>query len=393
MPEIKIRDNEKYLLTGATGFLGSHIMAGLLLKGKEVVIAGRPSGGESVKERVGKLLHWFGIKHLEGQLEFYETDFLKIRLGLGEDEYENLCSRRLSIIHCASDTSFYEKNRERVMRSNVENLTEILNFALKNRTPCFHFISTAYAVGTDNIECPEAPLNSAHFTNVYEESKAYAENIVSQRCREGEIPFTIIRPSIVYGNSISGRSLKFNALYYPVRFLQHIKKIYLNDIKNNNGVKSTENGIYINDKGMLHLPIRIFIPNEGKINLIPVDYFTDTILSIIEKPGTETFYHITSNKPESMVRLASYTECFLNITGIEIVLGTSDADEMRNPAEELFDHFIKAYRPYLSDKRVFIRKNTDRATCGLFPPDLSYEIFQRCMAFAVSADWKKKLFY
>jgi nucleoside-diphosphate-sugar epimerase len=392
MPEIKIKNDEKYLLTGATGFLGSHIMAELLLKGKKVVITGRASKNESLKERIQILLHWFGIKHLEGMLEFYETDFLKTRLGLDKNEYDNLCAKSLTIIHCASDTSFAEKNRKTVMRSNVENLTEILNFALKSRTGCFHFISSAYAVGTDNIECPEAPVNSVHFTNVYEESKALAENIVSQKCREGELPFTIIRPSIVYGNSISGRSLKFNALYYPVRSLQYIKEIYLNDIKNNSGIKSMENGIYINDKGMLHLPIRIFIPNEGKINLIPVDYFTDTILSIIEKPGTNTFYHITSNTPESMVRLASYTERFLNITGIEIVLGTSDADEMRNPAEELFDHFIKVYRPYLSDKRVFLRENTDRATCGVFPPDLSYDIFQRCMTFAVSANWGKKLF-
>jgi len=392
MTGIKTRDDEKYLLTGATGFLGSHIMAGLLLKGRGVVIAGRPSGDESLKERIGKLLNWFGIEHLEGLLEFYETDFLKIRMGLGEDVYENLRNRGLSIIHCASDTSFSERNRERVMKSNVENLTEILNFALKNRTSCFHYISTAYAAGTDNIECPETLVNSTHFTNVYEESKAHAENIVSERCREGEVPYTIIRPSIVYGDSVTGMSFRFNALYYPVRSLQHIRDIYLYDIKNNNGIKSAECGIYINDEGVLHLPVRIFIPNEGIINLIPVDYFTETILSIMEKSVTETFYHITSNNPENMVRLASYTERFLNITGIEVVIGTSGADEMRNPPEELFDHFIKAYRPYISDKRIFMRENTDRATCGALPPDLSYEIFQRCMAFAVSADWGKNLF-
>ena len=145
---------------------------------------------------------------------------------------------------------------------------------------------------------------------------------------------------------------------------------------------------------MLHLPIRIFIPNEGKINLVPVDYFTETILSIIENPVTETFYHITGNNPESMVRLASYTERFLNITGIEVAIGsgTSDPDETRNPPEELFDHFIKAYRPYISDQRSFRRENTDRATCGTLPTDLSYEVFQRCMSFAVSVDWGKKLF-
>lgn len=392
MTGIEIGDDENYLITGATGFLGSHIMAGLLSKGRGVVIAGRASGTESLEERIRKVLAWFGIEHLQGLLEFHETDFLKIRMGLGKDEYENLCGRGLSIIHCASDTSFAEKDRAKVMKSNVESLTEILNFALKSKARCFHFISSAYAAGIDHLECTEAPVTSADFTNVYEESKAKAEKMVSGRCREAELPYTIIRPSIIYGDSATGRSLKFNALYYPVRSLQLIRDIYLEDIKNNNGIKSAECGIYINDEGVLHLPIRIFIPNEGKINLVPVDYFTETILSIIEKPVTETFYHITGNKPESMVRLASYTERFLNITGIEVVIGTSDLDEMRNPPEEFFDHFIKAYRPYISDKRIFRRENTDRATCGALPTDLSYEIFQRCMSFAVSVDWGKKLF-
>jgi nucleoside-diphosphate-sugar epimerase len=297
----------------------------------------------------------------------------------------------LSIIHCASDTSFGEKNRERVMKSNVENLSEILNFALTGSANFFHFISSAYAAGTDGIECPEALVNSVHFNNVYEESKANAEYLVSQRCREGKLPYTIIRPSIVYGDSVTGRSLRFNALYYPVRSLQYIRDIYLADIKNNKGIKSAECGIYINDKGMLHLPIRIFIPNEGNINLIPVNYFTETVLSIIDKPATETFYHITTDNPETMVSLASYTERFLNISGIEVVIGTPCADEMRNPPEELFDFFIREYRPYISDRRIFMHANTSMATRGALPPDLSYEIFQRCMAFAVSADWGRNL--
>ncbi|MGA3287987.1 MAG: SDR family oxidoreductase [Bacteroidota bacterium] len=158
-----------------------------------------------------------------------------------------------------------------------ENL--MLNFALKSKTRCFQFISSAYAAGSDRIECPKAAVNATHFINVYEESKAHAENTISRRCREGDLPYTIVRPSIVYGYSVTGRSLKFNALYYPVRSLQLIRDIYLEDIKNNNGIKSAVCGIYINDEGKLHLPIGIFIPNEDKINLIPVDYFRDNYLN------------------------------------------------------------------------------------------------------------------
>lgn len=392
MPGIKTGDDGKHLLTGATGFLGSHIMAGLLLKGKGVVIAGRPVGGKSLQARIRELLNWFGIEHLEGLLEFHESDFLKIRLGLGKNKYESLGGRGLPIIHCASDTRFAEKNRAQVMQSNVESLNEILNFACQSRARCFHLISSAYAAGVDNIECPEAPVHAAHFNNVYEESKAQAENFVSARCRSAGLPYTIIRPSIVYGDSLTGRSLRFNALYFPVRSMQQIRDIYLDEIKNHNGKKSAECGIVLNGEGVLRLPIRIFIPHEGKINLIPVNYFTKAILSILERPVNKAIYHVTSNHPESMARLASYAERFLKISGIEVVIGTAAADKMRNPPEELFDHFIKAYRPYISDQRIFKRENTDRATGGILPPAFSYEIFERCMAFAVSADWGKKLF-
>jgi nucleoside-diphosphate-sugar epimerase len=393
MTGIKKGDIDKYLLTGATGFLGSHIMAGLLLKGKSVVIIGRSSAEVPLKKRIRKLLRWFGIEHLEGLLEIHETDFLKDNLGLGKDDYETLCCRGLPIIHCASDTSFTEMNRERVMKSNVGSLTEILNFASWSKTRCFYFISTAFAAGTGTTECYEAPVNPASFTNVYEESKAHAENIIIKRCNENDVPYTIIRPSIVYGDSVNGRSLKFNALYVPVRATLVIRDIYLEDIRNNNGQKAAECGIHLGEDGTLHLPMKIFIPDKGKINLIPVDYFTKTVVSIIEKPISGTFYHITSNNPANMELLAAYTQRLLNITGIEVIIGTPGSDETRSAPEELFDHLIKPYMPYISDKRIFTRENTDRVTCSAYPPDLSYEIFEKCMAFAISADWGKKLFY
>ncbi len=385
-------DKDLYLLTGATGFLGSHIMAELLLKGKSVAIFGRSSGGESLKERITKLLNWFGIADSAELLEFYEADFQKKRLGLSVEDYEKLCSRRFTIIHCASDTSFAERNRERVMKSNVDNLSEILNFTIKSRAAFFHFVSSAYAAGTDSLECQEDLAGSTHFTNVYEESKALAEFKVTDRCSEGKIPYTIIRPSIVYGDSVTGKSLKFNALYYVLRSVKYIRDIYLNDIRNNGGRKSAECGIYINNDGGLHLPIRIFIPNDGNINLIPVNYFKETLLAIVEKPVSGSYYHITSNNPEKMVSLAAHTKRFLNITGTEIVVGAMAPDEVRNPPEELLDHFIKPYQPYISDKRIFIRENTDRTVGGSLPPDLSYEIFEKCMNYAVSADWGDKVF-
>ncbi len=233
-------------------------------------------------------------------------------------------------------------------------------------------------------------MRSLHFNNVYEESKALAEDAVSGRCREHGIPYTIIRPSIVYGDAQTGRSLKFNALYHPVRSLLQLRDIYLEDIRKNQGRKSAESGIRVRAGGGLHLPLRIFIANEGKINLIPVDYFTAATLAILERPENGAIYHLTSRRPASMTQLAAFSERFLGLSGVEVVSGAATAP--KNPPEELFDLFIKAYRPYIADQRDFSRENTDRATNGAQPPELDYEIFRRCMEFAVAADWGKKLF-
>lgn len=381
---------EPFLLTGASGFLGSHVMAGLLNKGERLVVVGRPSGRETLAERIRRLLGWFGIAHREEQLEILETDFLQPRLGLGADDYERLRRRRLPIIHCASDTRFAERNRQAVLAANVASLEEILHFAARSRTRCFHLLSSAYAAGIDRSDCTEAPVRSLQFNNVYEESKALAEDAVSGRCREHGIPYTIIRPAIVYGDARTGRSLKFNALYHPVRSLLQLRDIYLDDIRKNQGKKSAPSGIRLEAGGGLHLPIRIFIPNEGKINLIPVDYFTAAMLAILEKPAGNSIYHVTSPRPQSMTRLAAFSERFLGLSGVEVVIGTATA--LKNPPEELFDLFIKAYRPYIADQRDFSRENTDRATNGAQPPDFDYAIFHRCMEFAVAADWGKKLF-
>ncbi len=381
-----------YLLTGATGFLGSHVMAGLLKKGEGVVVVGRRAGGESLAERIRRLLEWFGIEHLQERLELHEADFREPRLGLRPDEYELLRRRALPIIHCASDTRFAEKNREAVMAANVGSLAGILDLARGGPARCFHFISSAYAAGSDGAECREIPVHSRNFNNVYEESKALAESAVLAFCRQHGVAHTIIRPAIVYGDARTGRSLKFNALYHPVRSLLQLRDIYLADLGKNRGKKSAACGVRLLKDGRLHLPLRICIPNEGKINLVPVDYFTAATLAILDGPENGAIYHVASRRPAAMAQLTAFSARFLGLSGIEVIHGAAPAAETRNPPEELFDYFIRPYRPYISDRRVFLRENTDRATGAMDPPDFDYDVFRRCMEYAVAADWGRKLF-
>jgi Putative dehydrogenase domain of multifunctional non-ribosomal peptide synthetases and related enzymes len=378
-------------LTGATGFLGSHLLASLLSGGYRIIILGRSNKKESLNERISRLLRWFGIVELAGQLEFVEIDFLKPLLGIPEAEYIWLCEKTEQIIHCASDTSFTERKREIVFKSNVNSLEGILDFAVNAQVKFFHYISTAYVAGANITVCKERLSSSSDFINVYEESKALAENIIAEFCTKNNIPYTLIRPSIVYGDSHSGRSLRFNALYFPIQSVNYISEIYLNDIKNNDGKKSKQSGIFIDEEGYLFLPLRIYLPKEGALNIIPVDYFVNATIKIIARASPGGIYHLTNNSHTKLESIAEYNERFMKIRGVEIIYGKPVDNDLRNPVEELFDRFVEPYRPYLSDIRIFERENTDILTDNLQPPVFSFEIFEKCMEYAISVNWGQSI--
>jgi len=387
-------DNNKPViaLTGATGFLGSHLMAALLKKGNKLIVFGRPLKNESLKERITRLLMWFEIDSFTDQITCVETDLSQDNLGIEPGEYSRLCNLVDSVIHCASDTSFSESKREKVMAANINNLNGILEFSKNARVSFFHYISTAYVAGNANTDCREILSSSKTFTNVYEESKAAAEKIISSFCHENSINLSIIRPSIVYGDSQSGKSLKFNALYFPIRSAQSIRDIYLNDIQNNHGIKAAKNGVYIDNEGYLFLPLKIFLPFEGDLNIIPVDYFVNATIKIIENCTQSGIYHLTNSFPTTMKIVAEYYGQLMKVKGVEILYGTAPENTERNPAEELFDRFIEPYRPYLSDKRVFDRTNSLRATDALNPPEFTYEVFKTCMEYAIQVNWGASIF-
>jgi nucleoside-diphosphate-sugar epimerase len=387
-------DNSKpaIALTGATGFLGSHLMAALLSGGYEVIVFGRSATNESLEKRISRLLGWFGLEKRIAQVGCIETDLSRKNLGIGDELYSGLCKTVDSVIHCASDTSFSETKREKVMAANIDNLEGILEFSKNAHVNFFHYISTAYVAGTGETYCREILPSAVRFTNVYEESKALAEKIISQYCEKNSIKLSIIRPSIVYGDSRNGHSLKFNALYFPIRSAQSIRDIYINDLMNNGGKKASKNGIYIDKEGYLYLPLRIYLPGEGDLNIIPVDYFVNATMKIIENCQQGGIFHLTNNSPTSMKIIAKYYEKLMKVRGVEIIYGKPPENLLRNPAEELFDRFIEPYRPYLSDNRVFDRTNTDRETDNLNPPEFTYEIFKICVEYAIKVNWGTSVF-
>jgi thioester reductase-like protein len=108
--ELRDARESKILVTGATGFLGSHLMVGFLKKGYPVIALCRSKGGVSAAERISRLLKWFGLGEEETKgLEVEEVFLDRPNLGLERERYARLTAQTDEIFHCAGDTSFAEK--------------------------------------------------------------------------------------------------------------------------------------------------------------------------------------------------------------------------------------------------------------------------------------------
>lgn len=386
-----IKSSQSIILTGATGFLGAFLLESLLKRGYSVAVLGRSTKDLTLSQRLSNLVEWFGISDPGKRLYGIEVDFAKKNLGLNHETYQWLCGTAYKIIHCASDTSFAERNREQVITTNVHNVQSLLNLAAEAKTEHFYYLSTAYAAGLCEGVCLEAPITTNEFTNVYEESKARAENIIWNFCEAKNVSLSILRPSIVYGHSKSGKALKFNALYHPVKALLYTRDIFINDIVRHNGKRCQQWEISLESNGKLNLPLSIYLLNHGSVNLISIDHFVETAMKIFEHSAAGGIYHLTSGKPTNMTTLAEYSARFLNVCGIKILYDKSGTVHALNPVEELFGKFIEQYRPYLSDQRIFDQSRIKKIIPDLAAPAFTYDIFERCMNYAVACDWKTKI--
>ena len=213
-------------------------------------------------------------------------------------------------------------------------------------------------------------------------------------CAEKGIRLNVYRPSIVYGNSRDGRSLSFRALYYPIRTVLFFKNLYENDIKENGGKRAKEMGVRLEGNGFLHLPIRLEANKAGGINLIPVDFFLRAFLAVMEECLEGGIFHIVSPNFKRIEEIIDYTQRLFQISGIRTASSKDFEEVPLNPLEILFQRYLEPYQPYISDAKIFEYSQTESIFQNrqIACPDLDFDVFSRCMRYAVSSDWGANLF-
>lgn len=204
------------LVTGATGFLGREIVLHvlerepdtrltLLVRGKDDADA-RLRGEKLVRELAGDAA-------LE-RVTIARGDIEKDRLGMEPKAWDALAANTSAVIHGAASVSFTLPIDE-ARNVNVEGTRRILDLA-KAANARVDYVGTAYVAGDRHGIAYERELDVGQpFRNTYEHTKMEAEKLA--RARSADQPIAIHRPSIIVGDSRTGRTASFKVLYWPLK--------------------------------------------------------------------------------------------------------------------------------------------------------------------------------
>jgi nucleoside-diphosphate-sugar epimerase len=193
------------LVTGASGFLGGLVTAALLAEERRVLLPVRDTRSANttldlircalldrgfIEQDAHELLRLATIIELPPLERFQELTTIPEAVQIDE------------IVHCAGCVDYFD--RRRLKAANIDLTSRLLEAAKIWSVRRFIFLSTSYCAGYRTDTVPEQlhpdPLPENEPTE-YTRSKRIAEwNIASSG-----VPFVIIRPSVVIGDSRSGK--------------------------------------------------------------------------------------------------------------------------------------------------------------------------------------------
>lgn len=181
-----MKDNKKktILVTGAAGFLGSHLSQTLLEKGCKVI------GIDNLSS--GSLLNLEAIRNSQ-EFKFIEHDITD-RIDIECNEIYNLA--------CPASPVQYQNNPIETLKTNVIGVCNLLELAVENRAKIFQ-ASTSEVYG-DPLEHPQKEsywgnVNPIGIRSCYDEGKRCAETLFFDYQREHKIEIRVARIFNTYG--------------------------------------------------------------------------------------------------------------------------------------------------------------------------------------------------
>ncbi len=198
-------------LTGATGFLGVHLLYELLQKTQADIYclvrsADRDAGMERIQRKL--IANGLGDKAYRARIIPVVGDLAQPLLGLTQQDFDHLAEVIDVIYHNGAVVSFVQPYRA-LKGPNVDGTQQIIRLATQSKTKPLHYVSTVFVFGArkhfDGRIIGEDEALDEHDEPLlgYFQSKWVAEKLVTL-AREQGLPVFIYRPGVIIGASQTG---------------------------------------------------------------------------------------------------------------------------------------------------------------------------------------------
>jgi len=260
-------------ITGAAGFVGTHILHQLLAStSADAYCLIRAKDSAAGKAKIKLSLQTYGLWEpaFENRIIPVIGDLSKKQLGLSAKEFENLATTVNHIYHCGALVNFILPYYL-LKSTNVNGIQTILELScFKNPIP-ITYLSTYSVLFSEQTQhenqFKEAPLPTTYkgLTLGYSQSKWVAEKIVEIAQGRG-IPVTTYRLGSITGDSETGM---YNRKDFLTNFVDYCIKIQ-------------------------HIP-RLSIT----VDMTPINYAAKAITELSQREKKEAIYHIVNPNPIS----------------------------------------------------------------------------------------------
>lgn len=198
------------LLTGATGFLGMHILEQLIqLTEATIYCHVRASSPEAALQKLNDNFQKYGVNDLTGnpRIKTVCGDLAEPSLGLSENDYAFLAKNIDVIYHNGAQVN-HIYDYDYLYNSNVRSTVDLIKLASIEQQKQLVFISTLSAASNlteDGYIVEDGPAAElpAFVNNGYNLTKWASEQLVWQAYERG-LPVTLIRPGNITGHSNTG---------------------------------------------------------------------------------------------------------------------------------------------------------------------------------------------